>query len=68
MISSLNIFFLISFQDESKEDLQNNLAKNSEGNVTFKNGLTAEMQNHLPGYNPYEKSYTNTGIEAESEF
>ncbi|KAJ6652651.1 hypothetical protein lerEdw1_011221 [Lerista edwardsae] len=57
-----------ALQEESKEDLQNNLAKNSDGNVTFKNGLNAEMQNHLPGYNPYEKSYTNTGIEAESEF
>ncbi|XP_074855105.1 sodium-coupled monocarboxylate transporter 2 [Carettochelys insculpta] len=33
-----------------------------------KNGFNKETQNHFPGYNHYEKSYTNTSVEAESYF
>ncbi|XP_053139542.1 sodium-coupled monocarboxylate transporter 2 isoform X2 [Hemicordylus capensis] len=55
-------------QEESKQDLQKELAKNVEANDALKNGLNTEMQKHLPGYNPGEKSYTNTSIDAESYF
>ncbi|XP_061469120.1 sodium-coupled monocarboxylate transporter 2 [Rhineura floridana] len=52
----------------TENDLQKELEKKAEANDAFKNGLNKEMLSHLPGYNPSEKSYTNTSMEVESYF
>ncbi|XP_003224296.2 sodium-coupled monocarboxylate transporter 2 [Anolis carolinensis] len=62
-------------QEDSKalhEGLNNDRLKylSEKANATneLKNGLNKVVQSHLPGYNPYEKSYTNTSVEKESQF
>uniref|UniRef100_A0A8C8ST99 Solute carrier family 5 member 12 n=1 Tax=Pelusios castaneus TaxID=367368 RepID=A0A8C8ST99_9SAUR len=54
------------------EDSENNLCKEGTKKAgtdePFQNGFSKETQNHLPGYNQHEKSYTNTSIETESYF
>uniref|UniRef100_A0A8D0G8G5 Solute carrier family 5 member 12 n=1 Tax=Sphenodon punctatus TaxID=8508 RepID=A0A8D0G8G5_SPHPU len=47
---------------------QENSATKSETDETLKNGVNKEMQNHLPGFNPHEKSYTNVSLDTESYF
>lgn len=52
-------FFKIYFQDELKSDFETK----ADANDVLKNG----WKDNLPGYNAYEKSYTNTSM-TESYF
>lgn len=61
-----NCSFCIISQEE--KDLHKDVAKKADVSNALENGLTKEMKSHLPGYNPYEKSYTNASLETESHF
>ncbi|XP_015284631.1 PREDICTED: sodium-coupled monocarboxylate transporter 2 [Gekko japonicus] len=52
----------------STKDLHKDETKKAEGDDVLKNGLDKDIQTHIPGYNPDEKSYINTSMETESYF
>ncbi|XP_007434847.1 sodium-coupled monocarboxylate transporter 2 [Python bivittatus] len=53
---------------ELHDELKIDFEKKADANDVLKNGWDKEVQNNLPGYNPYEKSYTNTSMVTESHF
>uniref|UniRef100_A0A8D0BA38 Solute carrier family 5 member 12 n=1 Tax=Salvator merianae TaxID=96440 RepID=A0A8D0BA38_SALMN len=58
-----------SLHEGSKGSLENVHSKKAEANDAIINGFNKEMQSHMPGYDPSEKSYTNPDlIKTESYF
>ncbi|XP_077785846.1 sodium-coupled monocarboxylate transporter 2 [Podarcis muralis] len=57
-----------ALHEGSEDNLHKGLGKKAEANDALANGFNKETLSHLPGYNPSEKSYTNTSIETESYF
>ncbi|XP_054826872.1 sodium-coupled monocarboxylate transporter 2 isoform X2 [Eublepharis macularius] len=57
-----------TLHDGSTKDFHKDDEKKAEGDDVVKNGLDKDIQNHILGYNPDEKSYFNTSMETESYF
>jgi len=55
-------YFLSFFQVDFEQNLPNVLANRTDD--TSKNDINRENKCHFPGYNPEEKSYTNTSRES----
>ncbi|XP_063145630.1 sodium-coupled monocarboxylate transporter 2 [Candoia aspera] len=53
---------------ELHDELKIDLEKKADANDVLRNDWNKEIQNSLPGYNPYDKSYTNTSMVTESHF
>ncbi|XP_006111564.2 sodium-coupled monocarboxylate transporter 2 [Pelodiscus sinensis] len=54
--------------ESSENNLGEDGTKKTGTDEPFQNGINKETQSRLPGYNHYEKSYTNMSIDAESYF